>query len=354
MKILHTADIHLREYQDERWNTLCTLIEIGKENKIELFVVSGDLFDREANAENLRDKIREIFSNNGFKIILIAGNHDVDSYKPGLYFGEDVHILTDVRKPFTHSDVSVWGMPFKPLAEKDIFATLHSLKGSLTQTRNNILLYHGTLRDSYFSSKDFGEEGTDSYMPLWLSYFKDLNFSYVLAGHFHSRFTTWKLENNGYFVYAGSPVSITEKETGQRKVNLFEVGSPPQEFSLDTPHFEELVIEFDPFEEKNPVKIVRERFQTIHPRARIILTVKGYINGVQAQVNERDLAKQIEKIIEEKPLKRCTLEFKDIHTILEDELFQNFMQKLVQADYEPERKNELRDLAIRAMIGVRR
>ena len=86
MRILHTADIHLREYEDDRWKTLKKLIEIGKEEEVEIFVVSGDLFDKGIDAETLRPKIREIFSNNGFKIILIPGNHDSESYKSGMYF----------------------------------------------------------------------------------------------------------------------------------------------------------------------------------------------------------------------------------------------------------------------------
>ena len=107
MKILHTADIHLREYGDERWKTLQRLIEIGKKEKIELFVISGDLFDKDIDAEILRPKIREIFSNNGFKIILIPGNHDSEAYKSGMYFGEDTTVLTDLNEPFEYKDLTI-------------------------------------------------------------------------------------------------------------------------------------------------------------------------------------------------------------------------------------------------------
>jgi len=44
MKILHTADLHLKEYGDERWETLQKLIDIAKKEKIDLFVICGDLF----------------------------------------------------------------------------------------------------------------------------------------------------------------------------------------------------------------------------------------------------------------------------------------------------------------------
>ncbi|MEA1986109.1 MAG: hypothetical protein U9N76_01305 [Candidatus Marinimicrobia bacterium] len=37
--ILHTADIHLKEVGDERWETFLNLIEIGKKEEIEIFEV---------------------------------------------------------------------------------------------------------------------------------------------------------------------------------------------------------------------------------------------------------------------------------------------------------------------------
>ena len=87
MKILHTADIHLREYKDERWEALQKLIEVGRQNEVEIFTICGDLFDRGVDAENLRPQIREVFSKTGFKVLIIPGNHDSDSYKSGMYFG---------------------------------------------------------------------------------------------------------------------------------------------------------------------------------------------------------------------------------------------------------------------------
>jgi len=353
MKILHTADIHLREYEDDRWKTLQRLIEIGKKEKIELFVISGDLFDKDVNAKNLKPEIRKLFSDTGFKIVIIPGNHDSESYKSGMYFGEDVIILTDLNEAVEYKDVKIWGLPFEPIEGEKILNKLHSLANNLATDKTNILLYHGELLDAFFSRKDFGEEGEGRYMPVKLSYFKDLNIDYILAGHFHSKFDMWKLENGGYFVYPGSPISITKREIGQRKVNIFEVGEPPKEYLLDTPHFEEVVIEFDPFVEKNPVEVVKEHLERVHSEARIILTVKGYINSGKTKMSEVELVKQIKEIIREKQVVEKHIEFKDIHTILEDDLFRNFMKKLEQTDYNEEKKKQLRNLAIKAMMEVR-
>jgi DNA repair exonuclease SbcCD nuclease subunit len=352
MKILHTADIHLREYGDDRWKTLQKLIEIGKKENVEIFVISGDLFDKGIDAETLRPKIREIFSNTGFKIILLPGNHDNESYKSGMYFGEDTIILTNLNEPFEYKDLKIWGLAFESIEGEEILDKLHLLANNLTTDKRNILLYHGELLDSFFSRKDLGDEGEGRYMPVKLSYFKDLNVDYVLAGHFHSKFDMWKLENGGYFVYPGSPISITKREIGQRKVNLFEVGKPPQEYPLDTPYFEEVVIEFDPFIEKNPVEIVRERLGRVHPEASIILIIKGYINSEKIKISESELANRIREITKGKPVEEH-LEFKDIHTILKDDLFKSFMKKLEQSGYDEEKKKQLQEVTIRAMMMVK-
>jgi len=56
MKVLHTSDIHLKEYNDDRWNALISLLETAKKESIDLFVISGDLFDKNVNAEFLRQE----------------------------------------------------------------------------------------------------------------------------------------------------------------------------------------------------------------------------------------------------------------------------------------------------------
>jgi len=352
MKILHTADIHLREYEDDRWKTLQKLIETGKKEKVEIFVISGDLFDKGANAENLRPKIRNIFSHNGFKIVLIPGNHDCNSYKSGMFFGEDTTILSDLNIPFEFKDIRIWGMPFEAIEGKNILIKLHSLANKLTPDKKNILLYHGELLDAFFSRRDFGDEGEERYMPAKLSYFKDLNIDYVLAGHFHSKFDMWKLENGGYFVYPGSPISITKREKGKRKVNIFDVGKPPEEQLLNTPYFEEVVIEFNPYENKKPLEIVKAIMNKIQPEARVILIIKGYINSKEIEISESEIVRQIKEIIDEKCIEE-RYEFKDIQTILEDDLFKKFIGKLRESDYDEEKKKSIQEIAIKSMMEAK-
>ncbi len=352
MKILHTADVHLKSDKDERWETLLRLIKLANKEHVDVFVISGDLFDGEKEAEMLRTKIREVFSNNNFPILLISGNHDKDVYKKGLYFGDDVVVLSSLDKPFEKDGVLFWGLPFDDLKGDEVFSTLYSLRDKLPHDKKNILLYHGELIDISFKRSDFGEEGERRYMPVKLSYFNDLNFNYILAGHFHSRFYSILSESGTYFVYPGSPVSITKKEIGQRSVNLFKLPEKPHEYAIDTPHYEEVILDVEPFSDKNPLDILEERMKNLHPEAHVILKIRGYFNGVKLHMSEADLIEKIKTITKDRVIE-THFQLKDIGTILEDDLFKGFMKKLNERYDDEELKYELTKLVIRAMAKAK-
>lgn len=346
MKILHTSDIHLKEYEDERWKAFCELIELGKEHNIDIFIVSGDLFNKDFDADNLRPKIRGLFSNCGFKIVIIPGNHDSESFKSGFYFGEDAIIIDNLEVPYSCDEVNIWGLPFESIGGEKILEKLRSL--NIANDKKNILLYHGELTDTFYSRKDFGEDENERYMPVKLSYFDDLNINYVLAGHFHKNFDVLTLKNGGYFVYPGSPISITKRETGQRKVNIFTLGEAPKEFPLNTPYYEEINIELDPFKHSEPLKIIKEELDGISANAKAILTVTGYINSDTIDQNETELMEGISKISEGKAVLN-NIEFKDIKTIVEDDLFKSYIEKLEQRNHDEIKQKQLREVAIDAM-----
>lgn len=351
MKILHTADVHLKQTGDERWDTLQSLLSIARDQKVNIFVISGDLFDKDLDAENLRPAIRDLFSGNDFQIIIIPGNHDARLLND-LYFGSDVVLLNDPFQPHVIDNVAFYGMAFETMDEHRVLELLHELKLHLSSEHRNIVLYHGELLDVMFKRSDIGAEDETGYMPVRLSFFKDLQVDYVLAGHFHTRFDIRPLPNGGYFVYPGSPVSITRRETGRRKVNIFEAGNPPMEYLLDSPHYKELVVTFDPLDNTDPVKIVEEQLVAAHPQAKIMLTVNGYINKELVQRSEKELADEIEKTTRE----RCDevrYEFRDIQHILQDDLFQSFMMKLDTRKYNSEKRLRIRELAMRAMIEAK-
>ncbi|KKN17082.1 hypothetical protein LCGC14_0969370 [marine sediment metagenome] len=355
MKILHTSDLHLKEYEDERWKTLLELLEVGKKEKIEVFVISGDLFDKDVNAEYLRQHLRKNFSNNGFKIIILPGNHDSASYgtlESRLYFGSDVSVIYALNNPIELQDVRIWGFPFEPIGERLVLEKLHKIVDKLTPDKSNILLYHGELLDAFFSRNEFGEEGDERYMPIKLSYFRNLNFQYILAGHFHTRFEIWNIQNGGYFVYPGSPIPITKREKGRRKVNLFKIGSPPNELNLDSYYYMDIEIEVDPFKDYSLIRDIKNIFSELHPNAKVFLTVKGYLNSKIIGKGEHELVDEIKEIVSEKCVEENYL-FEDINQLFEDDLFLKFINKLESSEFNEDQKKRMRELTIQAMRSVK-
>ena len=70
-------------------------------------------------------------------------------------------------------------------------------------------------------------------------------------------------------------------------------------------------------------------------------------------MTEEEFVKRAKKIVRD----RCAeehYEFRDIRMILEDDLFKEFAKKLEQAAYAEEKKEQIREMAIRAMMGARR
>ncbi len=348
MRILHTADLHLQTEKDSRWDALKTIVRVARDENVDLLIISGDLFDSGIDAESLRPGIRSIFSNTGFDTIIIPGNHDKDSYGEGLYFGDEITILSNTATLEKYEGVRIVGLPFEQITSEELLSKIRSLKDVFAADRKNILLYHGEVLDVFFSRDEFGNEGTGRYMPLKLSYLEGFNIDYILAGHFHTKFLVRKLENGGYFVYSGSPISITKKETGIRKVNIFEVGSPPKEYNIDTPHYEEVTITLDPTVSEHPLKTVKKGLSGLHPLSAVILTVDGAINGKKFKMTETEFHSLLRETAKDINIVEENFRVNDVQNVLEDDLFKAFEEKL--SSYPEEKKKMLREIAVRAMV----
>ena len=84
MKILHTSDIHLQNIGDERWEALRTILDTCKSEKVDVLVISGDLFDSNEKGAHLRVEMRKLFDDATFRTIILPGNHDATMYSDGM------------------------------------------------------------------------------------------------------------------------------------------------------------------------------------------------------------------------------------------------------------------------------
>lgn len=348
MRILHSADVHLNKVGDERWQALGELLSASRKEKVNLLVISGDLFDLDVDAETLRPDIRALFSNNNFEILIIPGNHDKNSYSSSMYFGENVRILN--QKPYSiadYPDVRLIGFPFKDIGDDELIAEIRNLSEVCLPDRKNILIFHGELLDSFYSPDEFGSEGMHRYMPVRLSYFSGLGLDYVLAGHFHSRFDVRKIDEKSYFIYPGSPVSITRRETRERKADVFDLGHAPKEYPLKTKYYQDLKIKIDPFAGGKPEEFIAKRLDAVSDNAKLLLEVSGYIDS-----GEAELKRMVDEVIKTRKLNIEDFNFKvrDVGRILQSDLYRQFEEKLRTGEYEDGMKDEVLNIAIKAMM----
>ncbi|WZL72190.1 exonuclease SbcCD subunit D [Clostridiaceae bacterium 35-E11] len=216
MRILHTSDWHLGRIfhgihlTEDQAYILEQFIEVIKDTKPDVILISGDVFDRSVpptEAVNLLDEvISRILMDHDIPIMMIAGNHDSPDrlgfgyrlmQNRGLYiFGK----LTPALKPITLEDkygsVSFYGVPYvEPAIVRERFGdeTIHAhdtammkltnyIKSNMNQGSRNVLIAHAFVA---------GGEESESERPLSVggsgvvnaAYFKE--FDYVALGHLH-------------------------------------------------------------------------------------------------------------------------------------------------------------------------
>ncbi len=352
MSFLHTADLHLSEKGDDRWQALGTIVDVAHQQDVKVFVISGDLFDSNADAELLRVDLRSIFEDAEFQTIIIPGNHDAEAYTAGLHFGKDVHVLRDSdwsKNVVDKDDVRFIGIPFEVMEAQEFRRRLRASCDLVDHSRINILLYHGELLDVSFDPGSFGPE-TGRYMPSRLAFFEELGVDYVLAGHFHTTFDVRTIGEGGFFVYPGSPVSITRREVGKRHAALIEIGKAPVPIPLDTHHFERVEITLNAFSEDEPLKVVKKGLNAVDPTATALLSVDGTIRG-----SEEQLAEAIKAELAGLSIEAQEFTFRDLSRVVEHPVFAEFEEYLSSLDFDKEKSidnqeaEQLRALVIQAM-----
>ena len=162
MKILHTADWHLGKRLDrfsrleEQVSVMNKIVEIADEQKVDIVIVAGDLFDNfnpSVDAVELFYKTLKRLSNNGKRpIIAIAGNHDSPN-------------LIDAPDPLAREcGIILIGHPHAKVQEFELenFKVLNSQEGflelKLNQFEYPIRVIHTAYANEVRLKQYFGEE----------------------------------------------------------------------------------------------------------------------------------------------------------------------------------------------------
>jgi len=342
MKILHTADIHLSEKRPESLRSLELIIELAYENNVDLLTIGGDLFDTYKDAEALRIKVRKCFSGLDFPVIAIPGNHDNKVFRKSLDFGTSFQALTVEPVEIyasTDENINIVGVPFVDRVSDGL---LSSLKDNRRDGAINILILHCTL-DIAFSSDDFGDEKEREYFSIDKTTLNSLGYDFILAGHFHSRFDKRRLGPNCVFVYPGSPLSLSWKETGKRGVALLDTESRTiQHLSLESSYYRDVLdVDVTIGNELEVIQQVNNWISDVKDdNGEFFVLIDGF--GEMGEIEFREKLETHGDNIE------IVNEYRDVTRVIEHPLYQLFVEELEETET-VEDVDKLKNRMIQAM-----
>ncbi len=244
MRMLHTSDWHLgRSFHREdllgaQAAYVDHLVDVVRSERIDLVVVSGDIYDRAlppVDAVQLASEALRRLTDAGVRVVLTSGNHDS---APRLGFAADlidaagIHLRTDPERvgipvlvPDRHGDVAVYGIPYlEPDLVRErwgIAARSHQavLDSAMSRVRADIGRRSGPPRSVVLAHAFVaGARSSDSERDLSVGGIAQVGVDtfagvdYAALGHLHGRHTL----SEGVR-YSGSPLAYSFSEAGHRK-----------------------------------------------------------------------------------------------------------------------------------------
>lgn len=242
LKVIHTADIHLdspfslgdaatsalrREELRDMFRRLC---RYAGEQKADLVLIAGDLFDRKFVTKNTVDLVvREFAALPDVRFVITPGNHDYyspDSIWAKTVFPPNVTVfqsetLSRVRFDIREQKVDVYGYAFTSISMDHCPFTEYQAQDP---DAINILVAHGNMLQK--NAED---------CPITLADIRSTNFDYIALGHIHKLHEITS-EDDQWYGYCGSPEPRDFGETGWHGVFSLEMNKTEEGF-LCRPEF---------------------------------------------------------------------------------------------------------------------
>lgn len=221
IKIAHCADLHInslcrasgcntlpRAYEIK--NVIFEILKVCTEEKVQVLLIAGDMFDGVNISDEDLLKIKTAFKSSKFTIAISPGNHDpftADSpYNCGDWPQNTVIFKSDGT---THFDVPcgarVWGSAFTGTYKSGFNMNFDGVNKSAV----NLCVLHGLA----------GGTEKDPYCPFKISDFESSGMNYIALGHIHRRSEILKAGNT-YYAYCGCPEGRGFDETGEKGIYI--------------------------------------------------------------------------------------------------------------------------------------
>ena len=267
MKILHTSDWHLGQYfmmktrENEHQAFLSWLISVVDDQKVDVVVVAGDIFDSASPASYARklyaDFVVQLQQSYCSQLVIVSGNHDsvaVLNESKSLLNALNVSVLAGLSEDLNEHIIEVsnsqgekglvCALPF--LRAGDVMSGEHGLSAKqkqmnlqqgISQTYERIYQLakeKQTEQHSFLMATghltavgcSVTESVRDIYIGTLTAFPSTLfpAFDYIALGHLHRAQTVQK---NNRIRYSGSPIPLSFDESKhQKQVVIIESGKP--------------------------------------------------------------------------------------------------------------------------------
>jgi len=205
VKIIHMADLHLDSplmglpatkaaiRRDERRQSFADAIKKANEEKYDLALLAGDIFESENVSDMTLAFLKKCFASvPDMKIFIVPGNHDPrtpDSVYETFDFGENVYVFGTEAEcvEIPEKNVRVYGQALSGRFEnKHLFASVTAKDDEMI----NIAIVHGML-------------GADNeYNPISTADIENSKMDYVALGHVHTEHNILKAGKT-FYAYSG-------------------------------------------------------------------------------------------------------------------------------------------------------
>jgi len=273
MKILHTADLHLKKDKPEQLDILRWIIDTSNSRDVDHVIIAGDMFESDADASTLRSEVKKIFENAKASILIIPGNHDARAYNTDYDYGSRVDQITDT--PFSILEKGGFRFVAVPFQDRSFSECIKNIPED-----TDILIAHGTLYDPSFIFSVIDDIET-KYMPIFPKNIEN-RARYVALGHLHSRFniTTYARTKA---VYPGSPYALDTKCASPRAVALVTITDHDikiERVDVDiAAYWDEKDFFVFPGNEDRVIEGIRQHLKAADPRRiQPHISIRGYIS----------------------------------------------------------------------------
>lgn len=227
VKILHCGDLHFdtpfkeldREIsnrsKEELLEVFKKIIDIAIEEKVEVLLIAGDVFDNlTVSKSTITFIVNQLKRIDNVYVFISPGNHDYygdKSFYKIIEFPSNVYIFKDKLEKIEIVELNlvIWGAAFKNKYEKE--PLIDNI--DIDNEKINIMLIHGEIVNGNSKSE---------YNPIYLNNIRESKIDYIALGHRH-KFSGVLKENTTSYAYCGCPQGRGFDEDGEKGIILGDV-----------------------------------------------------------------------------------------------------------------------------------